>query len=150
MYRNHRQTKPINYIKNSYFNFNYLDTLPKRVQRIMIAFRMSNRRLPVETGRWHSTCLEDRYCTPCYLTTFIKRYDNHSYKYCYSTGFTSTWSTEYLEYLIIYVTIHFALCILFIVYEHIVLTFINIVLSKTMDVRYTILYRNMYDHIQLM
>ena len=44
---------------------NYLDFLPTKFRKILVKFRISNHRLPVETGRWLGIPLDDRCCTFC-------------------------------------------------------------------------------------
>ena len=44
---------------------NYLIKLNKKHCSSLLKFRLSNHRLPVETGRWENTPLEDRKCTLC-------------------------------------------------------------------------------------
>ena len=44
---------------------NYLIKLNRKHCSSLLKFRLSNHRLPVETGRWENTPLEDRKCTLC-------------------------------------------------------------------------------------
>ena len=45
----------------------YLDIiiLPTKFRKILVNFRTSNHRLPIETGRWFGIPLDDRCCTFC-------------------------------------------------------------------------------------
>ena len=43
----------------------YLDILPSKFRKILVKFRTSNHRLPIETGRWLGIPLDDRRCTFC-------------------------------------------------------------------------------------
>ena len=44
---------------------NYLRILSPKYMKIMIKFRTTNHRLPVETGRWQGKPLGERFCTQC-------------------------------------------------------------------------------------
>ena len=44
---------------------NYPIKLNRKHSSSLLKFRLSNHRLPVETGRWENTPLEDRKCTLC-------------------------------------------------------------------------------------
>lgn len=43
----------------------YVFTLPVKLRKILMKFRTSNHRLPVETGRWYGIPLNERMCTYC-------------------------------------------------------------------------------------
>lgn len=43
----------------------YLSILPSKLRKILVKFRTSNHRLPVETGRWLGIPLNERCCTLC-------------------------------------------------------------------------------------
>ena len=44
---------------------NYLTKLTKKHYSALLKFRLSNHRLPVETGRWENTPLDERKCVLC-------------------------------------------------------------------------------------
>ena len=53
-------------ILKPYFGFEkYLDILPVKLRKKFIKFRTSNRRFPVETGRWYNIPLNERLCLLC-------------------------------------------------------------------------------------
>ena len=43
----------------------YLDILPSKFRKILVKFRTSNHRLPIETSRWLGIPIDDRRCTFC-------------------------------------------------------------------------------------
>ena len=43
----------------------YLEKLPKKFRTILLKFRTTNHRLPVETGRWINMPYNDRSCVLC-------------------------------------------------------------------------------------
>ena len=45
--------------------WNYLTKLTKKHYSALLKFRLSNHRLPVETGRWENTPLDERKCVLC-------------------------------------------------------------------------------------
>lgn len=58
------------------FNYeNYINILPLRLRKVFMKFRTSNHHLPVETGIWYNTPLNQRVCKLCnsgkLLTNFI-------------------------------------------------------------------------------
>ena len=53
------------FFKQSFGMENYLKILSPKYMKIMIKFRTTNHRLPVETGRWHEKPLGERFCTLC-------------------------------------------------------------------------------------
>ena len=44
---------------------NYINIIPENLWTVLLKFRTSNHYLPVETGRWNNTLLEDRRCALC-------------------------------------------------------------------------------------
>ena len=44
----------------------YLDILPTKFRKVLVTFRTSNHRLPIETSRWLGIPFDDRRCTFCY------------------------------------------------------------------------------------
>ena len=47
----------------------YLDMLPTKFRVQLTKFRLSNHRLPIETGRWNNTDRNRRFCTKCNTNT---------------------------------------------------------------------------------
>lgn len=51
--------------KNNFGFENYLIKIPENARIWMTKLRMSNLKIPIETGRWHNIPAEDRKCRIC-------------------------------------------------------------------------------------
>ena len=52
-------------IKDNFHFEPYLDILPTKLRTKLTKFRLSNHRLPIETGRWNHIPWEERVCPSC-------------------------------------------------------------------------------------
>lgn len=59
--------KCYNLVKENFVQSKYINILPKKNCKTMMAFLCRNHRLPIEVGRWHSIPIPERKCQLCHI-----------------------------------------------------------------------------------